>query len=68
LAVDPATSEYLRWSEVRITLNSDDHPDFIPKSGRYPLIVCPIIKDINLNRVLVDGGSSLNLLFRKTFD
>jgi hypothetical protein len=68
MAVDPATSEYLRWSEVPITLNSDDHPDFIPKSGRYPLIVCPIIKDIKLNRVLVDGGSSLNLLFRKTFD
>jgi hypothetical protein len=68
LAVDPATSEYLRWSEVPITLDSDDHLDFIPKSGRYPLIVCPIIKDIKLNRVLVDGGSSFNLLFLKTFD
>jgi hypothetical protein len=34
----------------------------------YPLIVCPIFKDVKLNRVLVDGGSSLNILFLKTFD
>jgi hypothetical protein len=26
------------------------------------------VKDVELNRVLVDGGSSLNLLFLKTFD
>jgi hypothetical protein len=40
----------------------------MPKSGRYPRIVSPIIKDIKLNRVLIDGGSSLNILFLKTFD
>jgi hypothetical protein len=34
----------------------------------YPLIVCPIFMDVKLNRVLVDGGSSLNILFLKTFD
>jgi hypothetical protein len=54
--------------EVPITFDHSDHPDFIPKPRRYPLIVCPIVKDIKLNRVLVDGGSSLNLLFPKTFD
>jgi hypothetical protein len=26
------------------------------------------VKDVKLNEVLVDGGSSLNLLFLKTFD
>jgi hypothetical protein len=61
LAVGPATLEYLRWSEVPITFDPGDHSDFIP--GRYPLVVCPIVKDVKLNRVLVDGGSSLNLLF-----
>jgi hypothetical protein len=63
LVVGPATPEYLRWSKVPITFDHGDHPDFIPKIGRYPLIVCPIVKDVKLNRVLVDGGSSLNLLF-----
>jgi hypothetical protein len=68
LAVGPAIPEYLRWSEVSITFDRGDHPDFIPKPGRYPLVVCPIVKDVKLNRVLVDGGSSLNLLLLKTFD
>jgi hypothetical protein len=68
LAVGPATPKYLRWSEVPITFDRGDNPDFIPKLGRYPLVVCPIVKGFKLNRVLVDGGSSLNLLFLKTFD
>jgi hypothetical protein len=40
----------------------------VPKPGRYPHIVSPIIKDIKLNKLLVNGGSSLNILFLKTFD
>jgi hypothetical protein len=61
--VRPTTPEYLRWSEVPITFDRSDHPDVIPKPWLYPLIVCPIVKDVKLNRVLVDGGNSLNLLF-----
>jgi hypothetical protein len=68
LAVSPATSKYLRLSEVPITIDHGDHPNFIPKPRWYPLVVCPIVKDIKLNRVLVDESSSLNLLFLKTFD
>jgi hypothetical protein len=68
LAVSPTTPAYLKWSEVPITFDHSDHPDFIPKPGRYPLIICPIVKDVKLNRVLIDGGSSLNILFLKTFD
>jgi hypothetical protein len=63
MAVLPATPEYLKWSKVPITFNCSDYLDFVPKPGKYPLIVSPIIKDVNLNRVLVDGGSSLNILF-----
>jgi hypothetical protein len=63
MAVSSVTLEYLKWSEVSITFDHSDHPDFVLKLGRYPLIVSPIVKDVKLNRVLVDGGSSL-----KTFD
>jgi hypothetical protein len=59
--------EYLKWSEVPITFDRSDHPEFISKPERYPLIVCPIVKDVKLNWVLVDGGSSLNIMFLKTF-
>jgi hypothetical protein len=68
MAVKPATPEYLRWSKVPITFDHSDPLDFVPKPGRYPLIVSPIVMDVKLNRVLVDGGSSLNILFLKTFD
>jgi hypothetical protein len=51
-----------------ITYEQSNHPNFIPKSGQYPLIVSPIVKDVKRNRVLVDGGSSLNNLFLNTFD
>jgi hypothetical protein len=68
MSIDLTTPEYLRWSEVPITFNCSDHPNFVPKPGRYPLIVSPIIKDVKLNQVFVDGGSSLNILFLKTFN
>jgi hypothetical protein len=68
MGVSPTTPEYLKWSEVSITFDRSDHPDFVPKPGWYPLIVCPIVKDVKLNRVLIDGCSSLNILFLKTFD
>jgi hypothetical protein len=68
MAVSPATLDYLKWYEVPTTFDCNNHPDFVPKPGRYPLIVSPIVKDVNLNRFLVDGGSSLNILFLKTYD
>jgi hypothetical protein len=68
MAVSPTTLEYLKWSKVPITFDCSDHSDFVPKPGRYRLIVSPIIKDVKLNLVLIDGGSSLNILFLRTFD
>jgi hypothetical protein len=62
------TPEYLKWSEVPITFNRSDHSDFIPQPGQYPLIVSPIIKDIKLNRVLIDRGRSLDILCLKMFN
>jgi hypothetical protein len=49
MPVSPATLEYLKWSEIPITFDHSDHPNFVPKPGRYPLIVSPIIKDVKLN-------------------
>jgi hypothetical protein len=50
------------------TFDRSDQPDFVPKPRRYPFIVSPNVKDVKLNRVLIYGGSSLNILFLKTFD
>ena len=67
-AVAPAVPKYLRWSEAAITFDRSDHPDCIPHPGRYPLVLGPIVEDTKLTRVLIDGGSALNLIFAKTLD
>jgi hypothetical protein len=68
MPVSPTTPKCLKWSEVPITFDCSDNLDFVPKPGRYPLIVSTIVKDVKLNQVLIDGGSSLNILFLMTFD
>jgi len=54
MMTNPSISDYLKWSDVPITFNLSDHPDYIPRCGRYPLIVTPHIEDAKLNRVLID--------------
>jgi len=41
-------------------------PDRTPNLGSYPLIVDPIIAETRLSKVLMDGGSGLNILYTKT--
>src|SRR5438105_3206866 len=64
----PETPKYLKWSEVAITFDRSDHPDYVPHPGRYPLVLDPIVRIVKLNRVLIDGGSGLNILFAKSLD
>jgi hypothetical protein len=49
MAVSPTTPKDHKCSEVPITFDRSDHPNFVPKSRRYPLIVSYIIKDVKLN-------------------
>src|SRR6266540_6537434 len=67
-AVLPVTPKYLQWLEAPITFGQADHPDHISHPGRYPLVLDPIVRTVKLNRVLIDGGSGLNILFAKTLD
>jgi len=67
-ALTPATPKYVKWLELPITFNLLDHPESVPHPGRYPLVLDPIVRTIKLNRVLIDGGSGLNILFAKTLD
>jgi hypothetical protein len=64
----PATPPFLDWFGYAITFNHDDHPDRIPQPGRYPLAVDPIIGNTQLTKVLMDGGSDLNIMYAKTLD
>ncbi|XP_040376377.1 uncharacterized protein LOC121053482 [Oryza brachyantha] len=60
--------QYLRWSEVPFTFDRSNHHDQVAHPGRYPLVLAPVVKSVKLKRVLIDGGSALNILFTKTLD
>jgi hypothetical protein len=57
---------YLDWSNKPITFDQGDHPDCVPSPGRYPLVVDPIIGNARLTKVLMNRGSSLNIIYAET--
>jgi hypothetical protein len=65
-SVKVAAPIYLDWSDKPITFDQGDHPDYVPSPGRYPLVVDPVIGNARLTRVLMDGGSCLNIIYAKT--
>lgn len=67
-AAAPAVLAYLQWLESAITFDRADHPDHMPHPGRLLLIVMPIIGKKCLSRVLMDGGSGLNIFYADTLD
>jgi hypothetical protein len=65
-SVKVATPVYLDWSDKPITFDQGDHPDRVPSLGKYPLVVDPVIGNVRLTKVLIDGGSSLNIIYADT--
>jgi hypothetical protein len=65
-SVKVAAPVYLDWSDKPITFDQGDHPDHVPSPRKYPLVVDPVIGNIRLTKVLMDGGSSLNVIYAKT--
>jgi hypothetical protein len=56
----------LAWSHRVISFSRVDRWAAIPKPGRSPLVLDPCINSIRFKRVLVDGGSSIDILFRNS--
>jgi hypothetical protein len=65
-SVKVATPVYLDWFDKPITFDQGDHPDCVPSLGRYPLVVDLVIGNAKLSKVLMDGGSSLNIIYAET--
>ena len=58
-----ANPSYCPWSKVPITFNRADQWADIPYTGRFPLVLDATIRKVFFRKVLVDSGSTLNLLF-----
>jgi hypothetical protein len=65
-SVKVAAPVYLDWSDKPITFDQGDHPDCVSSPGRYPLVVDPVIGNARLTKVLMDRGSSLNIIYAET--
>ena len=65
-AIEPVAPKFNPWSSCPITFDRRDHPTSIRHGGSAALVLDPIIDGFHLTRVLMDGGSSLNLLYQDT--
>jgi hypothetical protein len=66
LNIEPAVPTPLRWSEVPISFSRPDQWTSFSEPERFPLVLKPVVVDSRLNKVLIDSGSGLNVLFTKT--
>ena len=67
-AAESAIPCFLSRSDSPITFDQRDHPSHVAQPGRYPLIIDPIVCKKHLTKVLMDGGSGLNILYVNTLD
>jgi hypothetical protein len=66
MSIEPAVPTPFRWSEVSITFFRADQWTSFSEPGRFPLVLKPVVAGSRLNKVLIDGGSRLNVFFTKT--
>ena len=54
------------YSEVPITFFREDQWTSFSEPGKFLLVLDPVVQGSKLTRVLIDGGSRLNLIFAST--
>ena len=65
--MEPAVPQYLCWSEQPILWSREDHPPRVDNPGHLALVVAPQVGGYKFTKVLMDGGSSINILYSDTF-
>src|SRR3954464_3075124 len=56
----------LHDAETSITFSKDDHPPAVPRPGHAPLVLDAQNGGYDMDRVFMDGGNSLNIIFAST--
>ena len=56
------------WSDTAITFNASDEPKFRTARAPAALVLSPIVDGFRLTKVLMDGGSGLNLIYEETLN
>ena len=56
----------LYGAETSITFSQNDHPPAVPRPGHAPLVLDAQVGGYDMDRVFMDGGSSMNIIFVST--
>jgi hypothetical protein len=56
-----------RWQTTTISFGASDYPENMAGAGILPLITAPVIANIKLHYILIDGGAGLNVINHAMF-
>jgi hypothetical protein len=63
----PKVAPHQRWWSTTISFGASDYPENMAEAGLLPLITAPVIANIKLHHVLIDGGAGLNVISHAPF-
>jgi hypothetical protein len=63
MAAEPAVPRYLNWSQYPIQFSREDQWTRVRNVGLYPLVLDTTIAEMQITKVLIDGGAGLNIIF-----
>jgi hypothetical protein len=63
----PKAAPHQRWWSTTISFGASDCPENMAGAGILPLITAPVIANMKLHHVLIDGGAGLNVISHATF-
>jgi hypothetical protein len=58
--------KYQNWFHWAIMFSRAYQQAKIPELGHFPVVLDPVIKNVRFEKVLIDGGSTLDILFRNS--
>jgi hypothetical protein len=63
----PKASPHQRWRSTTISFGASDCPENTAGAGILPLITAPVIANMKVHHVVIDGGAGLNVISHATF-
>jgi len=66
MSIEQGVPRPLRWSEVPISFSREDQWTTFSEPGKLALVLDPVVEEVRLTKVLIGGGSGLNLIFACT--
>jgi hypothetical protein len=63
----PKTAPHQRWRGTTISFGASDCPNNMAGADVLPLITAPVVANMRLHHVLIDGGAGLNVISHAAF-